>query len=126
MSSCTSISRFSIVWREAIRAQNAGPSTGVAVPDTSSPDRTTGLNPGETRRSVVQGSAAAVLPSTDSIGSRIRQAAEKLRDADFGERLPEDGGGDLGDVDLIYVPEPSSLLLLVVGLAVAALVRRRR
>ena len=26
------------------------------------------------------------------------------------------GGGELGEVDLIYVPEPSSILLLVIGL----------
>ncbi len=26
------------------------------------------------------------------------------------------GGGDLGNVDLIYVPEPSTLLLLTIGL----------
>ena len=30
------------------------------------------------------------------------------------------GGGSLGDVDLIYVPEPSSLVLLALGLAVLA------
>ena len=34
------------------------------------------------------------------------------------------GGGDLGNVDLIYVPEPSSLMLLVVG--ALACTRRRR
>ena len=28
------------------------------------------------------------------------------------------GGGDLGDVDLVYVPEPSSALLLAVGLVI--------
>ena len=28
------------------------------------------------------------------------------------------GGGDLGNVDLVYVPEPASVLLLSVGLAV--------
>jgi hypothetical protein len=36
------------------------------------------------------------------------------------------GGGDLGDVDLIYVPEPSALLLLSVALVASLLVRRRR
>ena len=35
------------------------------------------------------------------------------------------GGGDLGDVDLIYVPEPSTLLLLVLGL-IPVVTRRRR
>ena len=25
------------------------------------------------------------------------------------------GGGDLGDVDLVYIPEPSALLLVVMG-----------
>jgi hypothetical protein len=34
------------------------------------------------------------------------------------------GGGDLGAVDLIYIPEPSTILLLAMGLA--ALPRRRR
>ena len=34
------------------------------------------------------------------------------------------GGGDLGPVDLIYVPEPTSLVLLLLG-AFALLVRRR-
>ena len=34
------------------------------------------------------------------------------------------GGGDLGEVDLIYVPEPTSLVLLVLG-AFALLARRR-
>ena len=28
------------------------------------------------------------------------------------------GGGDLGNVDLVYVPEPASVLLLSVGLAI--------
>ena len=38
-----------------------------------------------------------------------------------------DGGGGLGDVDLIYVPEPSSALLLVLALvALVAPYRRRR
>ena len=36
------------------------------------------------------------------------------------------GGGDLGEVDLIYVPEPSTLLLLVLGFAgLIGLVARR-
>ena len=36
------------------------------------------------------------------------------------------GGGDLGNVDLIYIPEPSSLLLLSLALAGAVLTRVRR
>ena len=36
------------------------------------------------------------------------------------------GGGDLGAVDLIYIPEPSSLVLLSLALAGAAMVRVRR
>ena len=36
------------------------------------------------------------------------------------------GGGDLGQVDLIYVPEPSTVALLGLGLAPALLIRRRR
>jgi hypothetical protein len=36
------------------------------------------------------------------------------------------GGGDLGEVDLIYVPEPSSLVLLVLALLASAPVRPRR
>ena len=37
------------------------------------------------------------------------------------------GGGDLGDVDLIYVPEPSSVMLILCGLlAIASLPRRSR
>jgi hypothetical protein len=36
------------------------------------------------------------------------------------------GGGDLGAVDLIYVPEPSSLVLLALGATGALLSRRRR
>ena len=33
------------------------------------------------------------------------------------------GGGALGDVDLIYVPEPTSVLLMAVGLFFIALCR---
>ena len=36
------------------------------------------------------------------------------------------GGGDLGDVDLIYVPEPSSVALLMIGLWGVVCVGRRR
>ena len=37
------------------------------------------------------------------------------------------GGGDLGNVDLVYIPEPSALVLLGLGLAAAAsMIRRRR
>ena len=35
------------------------------------------------------------------------------------------GGGDLGNVDLVYVPEPTSMLLLSVGLAMGLLRFRR-
>ncbi len=35
------------------------------------------------------------------------------------------GGGDLGAVDLIYVPEPASALLLAVGLMIGLLQFRR-
>jgi hypothetical protein len=37
-----------------------------------------------------------------------------------------DGGGGLGDVDLVYIPEPSALLLLGLGLAGLLVMRRRR
>lgn len=36
------------------------------------------------------------------------------------------GGGDLGNVDLIYIPEPSTMGLLGLGLLGAILIRRRR
>ena len=36
------------------------------------------------------------------------------------------GGGDLGNVDLVYVPEPTSALLLSVGLAIGLVHFRRR
>ena len=36
------------------------------------------------------------------------------------------GGGDLGDVDLIYVPEPSAILLLGLGVAGTVFVSQRR
>ena len=36
------------------------------------------------------------------------------------------GGGDLGDVDLVYVPEPAAMVLLGMGLAGALLTQRRR
>ena len=36
------------------------------------------------------------------------------------------GGGGLGDVDLIYIPEPSALVLLGLGLLGIGVVRRRR
>ena len=36
------------------------------------------------------------------------------------------GGGALGEVDLIYIPEPGSLCLLVLGIVVALGVRRSR
>ena len=29
------------------------------------------------------------------------------------------GGGDLGDVDLVYVPEPTCMLLLIIGLGLS-------
>ena len=35
-------------------------------------------------------------------------------------------GGDLGEVDLIYVPEPSALVLLLVGLAIVTIQRQHR
>jgi hypothetical protein len=37
-----------------------------------------------------------------------------------------DGGGDLGVVDLIYIPEPSTMLLLAMGWAGALVLRRRQ
>jgi len=36
------------------------------------------------------------------------------------------GGGDLGVVDLIYVPEPSTMVLLGLGLAGILMLRRRQ
>ena len=36
------------------------------------------------------------------------------------------GGGDLGDVDLIYIPEPSALVLLTLGLLGLVACGRRR
>ena len=36
------------------------------------------------------------------------------------------GGGDLGAVDLVYIPEPSAIVLLCLGLAGALSMRRRR
>jgi hypothetical protein len=36
------------------------------------------------------------------------------------------GGGDLGGVDLVYIPEPAALVLLLLGLACAVPIRRRR
>ena len=36
------------------------------------------------------------------------------------------GGGDLGEVDLIYVPEPTTMLLLGLGLVGAFVMRRRK
>ena len=36
------------------------------------------------------------------------------------------GGGDLGAVDLIYVPEPSMMALLALGFVGALLMRRQR
>ena len=36
------------------------------------------------------------------------------------------GGGDLGEVDLVYVPEPSTLLLVSLGVLGALLAPRRR
>ena len=35
------------------------------------------------------------------------------------------GGGDLGNVDLVYVPEPTSMLLMAVGLAIGVICLRR-
>ena len=37
-----------------------------------------------------------------------------------------EGGGGLGDVDLVYIPEPSTVALLVLGLASTLAMRRRR
>lgn len=70
--------------RGITRAQNAAPSTGVAVPDSTSPARTTGVNPDEIRKSVEQELLGLALP-TQSIERKIRQAAEKLRDAEGDE-----------------------------------------
>ena len=36
-----------------------------------------------------------------------------------------DGGGPLGEVDLIYVPEPATMLLLALGLLLCPRLRRR-
>lgn len=36
------------------------------------------------------------------------------------------GGGALGDVDLVYIPEPTSLILLTLGLYGLTAMRRRR
>ena len=36
------------------------------------------------------------------------------------------GGGDLGEVDLVYIPEPSTLALALLALAAGHLVRRRK
>ena len=36
------------------------------------------------------------------------------------------GGGDLGPVDLIYVPEPSTMALLGLGILGALVLRRRQ
>ena len=35
------------------------------------------------------------------------------------------GGGGLGDVDLVYVPEPTGITLLALGLLGSMLLRRR-
>ena len=35
------------------------------------------------------------------------------------------GGGDLGQVDLVYIPEPSTRMLLGLGTAAAIVMRRR-
>ena len=37
-----------------------------------------------------------------------------------GGEVDEPGGGGLGDVDLIYVPEPATFILLVVALSALA------
>ncbi len=36
------------------------------------------------------------------------------------------GGGDLGDVDLVYVPEPTSALLLAIGISLVCFGRMGR